>query len=130
MNLPRDVVEYTSTMLNATDMANLSSTCKEYRLLGKYAKRKMRREEVLRCAKILKTIYDSLGTGDYVILNNNDFDPIVMLVLDFLWFNNMPEAYEWVDPELYNAIQFHADIPTLWKFSKKVYEIILSDKSQ
>jgi len=78
----------------------------------------------MKCAKILKQIYDSLETGDYVILGNDTFDPVMLLVLDFMWFNTMPVAYEWVDPELYDQLNYQ-DIPTLWKFSKKVCEIAL-----
>jgi len=124
MELPYDVVEYISKELDPRSNANLAVTCKEYISFSSRSKRQRRREEVLRCARILKQIDDSLETGDYIILQNDEFDPTMLLVLDFLWFNNMPIAYEWVDPELYEKLDYD-DIPTLWKFSKKVCEIAL-----
>ncbi len=121
MELPYDVVDYISQMLDPRSNANLSITCKEYSSFFTRSKRQRRREEVLRCAKILKQIYESLETGYYI----HDFDPPMLLVLDFLWFNNMPVAYEWVDPGLYEKLDYD-DIPTLWKFSKKVCDVALS----
>jgi hypothetical protein len=122
MDVPYDVTEHICAFLDSSSTVRLASTCKEYVPLLKRAKRQMRREEVLRCANILRTIQSALNTGDYVLMGNRDFDPAILLVLEFLWFHNMPVAYEWVDPELYNKIK-DDDIPTLWKFSKKVCEI-------
>jgi len=124
MELPYDIVEYISKTLDSRSNANLAVTCKEYVSFSTRSKRQRRRKEVLRCAKILRQIDDSLETGDYVMLQNDEFDPTMLLVLDFLWFNTMPTAYEWVDPELYEELNYD-DIPTLWRFSKKVCEIAL-----
>jgi len=124
MELPYDIVECISKSLDPQSNANLAATCKEYISFSSRSKRQRRREEVLRCARILKQIDDSLESGDYIIFKNDEFDPTMLLVLDFLWFNNMPIAYEWVDPELYEKLNYD-DIPTLWKFSKKVCEIAL-----
>lgn len=124
MELPYDVVDYTSKFLDPKSTANLAVTCKEYLPFTTRAKRQLRRQEVLRCAKILKQIDESYESGDYILLQNDEFDPAMLLVLDFLWFNTMPIAYEWVDPELYEKLDYN-DIPLLWKFSKKVCEIAL-----
>ena len=124
MDVPYDVAEYISNFLDPTSAIRLAYTCKEYFPFTIRARRQMRREEVLRCTTIISRIHSSLESGDYVIRGNRDYDPRMDMVLDFLWFNKKPTAYEWVDPELYKKLH-NGDIPTLWKFSKKVYETTL-----
>ena len=118
--LPRDMLSEISDNLDSAALANLSVTCKELSFLSHKAKCLVRREEVCRCANILKSIRDSIHTG--VFITDKDYSECMLNTISFLYTQELDRTWRSVDPDLYDIIttygQVH-DIPLIWGFFKK-----------
>lgn len=124
MMLPPEMVSVEiASHLDSQSLACLSVTCKKFKSLSHRAKRLAFREEVLRCAAILREIYDSIEKQAYVMKND---DRCMMRTVVFMFDRNLDRSHRFIDPEIYDYITMYGcppDIPLIWNFFKKVCDI-------
>lgn len=124
VTLPLEMVtSEIASHLDSSGLACLSATCKNFKNLSNRAKRLAFREEVLRCAAILREIYDSLEEQAYIMKND---DRCMMRTVLFLFDRKLDELYRFVDPEIYDDMTMYGcppDIPLVWNFFKKVCDM-------
>lgn len=124
MTLPHEMVSVEiASHLDSCSLARLSATCKNFKNLSHRAKRLAFREEVLRCAAILREIYDSIEMQAYIVKND---DRCIMRTVVFLFDRELDKSYRFIDPEIYDDMMMYGcppDIPLIWNFFKKMCDL-------
>lgn len=125
--LPLEMVNVEiASHLNSQELACLSATCKNFKILSHRAKRLVFREEVLRCAAILREIYDSIEEEAFMVLDPHNYDRCMMRTVVFLFDKQLDRSYRFIDPEIYDDMTMYGcppDIPLIWKFFKKACDL-------
>ena len=124
--LPHEMlsVEIASHM-DSQSLACLSATCKKFKFLSKRAKRLAFREEVIRCSKILKQIYEAQESEEFIFLGLPT-DMCMFRTIAFLFYKELDEKYRFIDPEIYDDMTMYGcppDIPLIWNFFKKMCDM-------
>ena len=112
--------------LDSSGLACLSATCKNFKYLSHRAKRLAFREEFIRCAAILREIYESIEEQAFMILDPHNYDRCMMRTVLFLFDRKLDKSYRFVDPEIYDDMTMYGcppDIPLVWNFFKKVCDL-------
>ena len=118
--LPQDMLHEIANNLDSTALANLSITCKEMSFLSQKARSLVRREEVCKCANILKTIRNAQENGVFVM--EDKYSECMMNTICFLYTRELDRTWRSVDPDLYDIITTYdeqQDIPLVWGFFKR-----------
>lgn len=127
MTLPHEMVSVEiASHLDSGSLARLSSTCKNFKNLSLRAKRLAFREEVLRCAAILREIYDSIEEQAFMIVDPHNYDRCIMRTVLFLFDRKLDKSYRFIDPEIYDDMMMYGcppDIPLIWNFFKKMCDL-------
>lgn len=127
MMLPHEMVSVEiASHLDSCDLAQLSATCKNFKFLSQRSKRVAFREEVLRCADILREIDQSLELQAYIVNNPHRYDKRTMRTVLFLFNRTLDKKYRFIDPEIYDDMTMYGcppDIPLIWNFFKKMYDM-------
>lgn len=127
VTLPLEMVNSEiASHLDSSGLACLSATCKNFKNLSHRAKRLAFREEFIRCAAILREIYDSLEEQAFMILDPQNYDRCMMRTVLFLFDRKLDRSYRFIDPEIYDDMTMYGcppDIPLVWKFFKKVCDL-------
>lgn len=106
VTLPLEMVNSEiASHLDSSGLACLSATCK---ILSHRAKRLAFREEFIRCAAILREIYDSLEEQAYIMKND---DRCMMRTVLFLFDRKLDELYRFIDPEIYDDMTMYGCPP-------------------
>ena len=124
--LPHEMVSVEiASHMDSQSLACLSATCKNFRFLSHRAKRLAFREEILRCSKILKQIYDSMNTDEFIFLGQ-PIETCLLRTISFLFFKDLDVKYRFIDPEIYDDMLMYGcppDIPLIWNFFKKMCDM-------
>ena len=126
MMLPLEMVSVEiASHLDSQSLACLSATCKNFKDLSHRAKRLAFREEIIRCSRILKQIYDSMNTDEFIFIGLS-METCMIRTISFLFFKELDKSYRFVDPEVYDDMMMYGcppDIPLVWNFFKKMCDM-------
>ena len=127
MTLPMEMVSIEiASHMDSHGLACLAATCNDFKFLAHRAKRLAFREEVIRCAAILREIYGAVDSQIYLLLDPDLHNPCMLRTVCFLFDRKIDSSYRFLDPEIYDDMVMYGcppDIPLIWNFFKKMCDL-------